>query len=85
MEKSEISHIQFDGTKQNSTKVNLNLNYEVIEEVKTYKYLKHLKDNRSSLDKTIGNRRNSAKAVINEIQFLVKQIPFKEKALELSI
>lgn len=75
----------FDRRKQNSTEMKLRLKIEIVKEVETYKYLVDLKDNKNSLDKTISNRRNSAKAIIIETKVLVNQTPLKEKSLEISI
>ena len=85
LEKSKIMHMQFNRKKLDSAKTKFKLNNEVINSVETYKYLGDLKDCKNSLDKSISNRQNSAKAVINQIKFLVNQMPFKEKSLEISI
>ena len=37
------------------------------------------------MEKSIENRRNSANAVINEINFLINQAPFKTKSMEICI
>ena len=78
-------YMQFNRKKLDSAKTNLTLNSKVINGVETYKYLRDLKECKSVLDKSISNRQNSAKAGINEITFVVNQMLFKEKILDISI
>ena len=85
VEKSKSIYMQFNRKKLDSAKTKVKLNSEVINGVETYKYLGDLKDCNNLLDKSISNRQNSAKAVINEIKFVVNQMLFKEKSLEISI
>ena len=85
LDKSERMIMNFRNKKSKDQGKKLKLNEATLKEVSRYKYLGDIKNNRGTIEECINSRKNSAKAIISEIKFLISQPAFKKQNMEISI
>ena len=79
LDKSERMIMNFRNKKSKDQGEKLKLNEATLKEMSKYIYPGDIKNNRGTVEECISSRKNSTKAIINEIKFLISQPVIKIK------